>query len=181
MEHPESRNGLVLKETAPASAHFPFAFSRSPLQLPPFPVLFLRWIVFGHWALRRAARAWKSEPPYECLFIKAPALPQEQAFNSTVLSWAATRGLNMRKLTLALAALATIAVAAPTIATAEDFGVGVRVGGDQFRDRGEFRGREEFRGARAEFRDHDRGWHRGWDRDRSDRTVIIKRRHHDWD
>ena len=36
----------------------------------------------------------------------------------------------MRKLSLALAALATIAVAAPTIASAEDFGVGVRVGGD---------------------------------------------------
>ena len=85
----------------------------------------------------------------------------------------------MRKLSFALAALATIAVAAPTVASAEDFGVGVRVGGD--RDRGEFRERREFRGARAEFRDHDRGWHRGWDRDRGDRTVIIKRRHHNWD
>ena len=85
----------------------------------------------------------------------------------------------MRKLSFALAALATIAVAAPTIASANDFGVGVRVGGD--RDRGEFRDRDDFRGARAEFRDHDRGWHRGWDRDRRDRTVIIKRRHHDWD
>ena len=57
----------------------------------------------------------------------------------------------MRKLSLALAALATIAVAAPTIASAEEFGVGVRVGGD--RDRGEFRDRDDFRGARAEFRD----------------------------
>jgi hypothetical protein len=27
-----------------------------------------------------------------------------------------------------------------------------------------------------------RGWNRGWDRDRGDRTVIIKqRRHRDWD
>ena len=85
----------------------------------------------------------------------------------------------MRKLSLALAAIATIAVAAPTIASAEDFGVNVRVGGDHFRDRGEFRGHREFRGAHAEFRDHDRGWHR----DRGDRTVIITRRHHhhDWD
>ncbi len=92
----------------------------------------------------------------------------------------------MRKLSLALAALATIAVAAPTIASAEDFGVGVRIGGD--RDRVGFRDRDDFRGARAEFREHDRGLHRGWyrergwDRDRGDRTVIIKqRRHRDWD
>jgi hypothetical protein len=85
----------------------------------------------------------------------------------------------MRKLSLALAALATIAIAAPTVASAEEFGVGVRVGGD--RDRGEFRDHREFRGARAEFRDHDRGWHRGWDRDRGSRTVIIKHRHHNWD
>ena len=89
----------------------------------------------------------------------------------------------MRKLSLALAAPATIAIAAPTIASAEDFGVGVRVGGDHFRDRGEFRDRDDFRGARAEFRDRDRdrGWHRDWDRDRGDRTIIIKRRHRDWD
>ena len=90
----------------------------------------------------------------------------------------------MRKLSLALAALATIAVAAPTIASAEEFGVGVRIGSD--RDRGGVRDRDDFRGARAEFRDHDRGfhrgWDRGWDRDRGDRTVIIKqRRHRDWD
>jgi len=86
----------------------------------------------------------------------------------------------MRKLGLALATLATIGVAAPSIATAQDFGVGVRVGGDRYGDRG-FRDRDNFRGARAEFRDHDRGWHRGWDRDRGDRTVIIKRGHRDWD
>jgi hypothetical protein len=88
----------------------------------------------------------------------------------------------MRKLSLALATLATIAVAAPTIASAQDFGVGVRIGGDRFGDRG-FRDRDDFRGARAEFRDrdYDRGWHRGWDRDRGNRTVIIKRGHRDWD
>jgi hypothetical protein len=84
----------------------------------------------------------------------------------------------MRKLSLALAALATIAVSAPTIASAEEFGVGVRVGGD--RDRGEFRDRDDFRGARAEFRDHDRGMRRG-DRDRDDRTVVNKRGHRDRD
>ena len=79
----------------------------------------------------------------------------------------------MRKLTLTLAALATLAI--PTIASAQS--VDVRVGGD--RDRGEFRERGEHRGARAEFRG-DRGWHRGWDRRRSERTVIIKRHRH-WD
>ena len=75
----------------------------------------------------------------------------------------------MKKLSMSLATLATIAVAAPTIASAEEFGV--RIGGgnrDFHRDRGEFRERGEFRGARAEFREHgDRGWHR----DRSDRVV----------
>ena len=54
------------------------------------------------------------------------------------------------------AALAAIAVAAPTIAKAEEFGV--RVGGDRdmYRDR-------DFRAARAEFAygEHDRSLHRG--------------------
>jgi hypothetical protein len=108
------------------------------------------------------------------------AVPTEQAFGSTVfLLGSYERGWNMRKLSLALAAVATIAVAAPTIASAEDFGVGVRIGGD--RDRVGFRDRDDFRGARAEFREHDRGLHRGWYRDRGERTVIIKRRHRDWD
>ena len=90
----------------------------------------------------------------------------------------------MRKLSLALAALATIAVAAPTVSSAEELGVGVRVGSDRY-DRGDFRDREDFRGARNEFRgrdrDFDRGYHRGWYRDRGERTVIIKRRHRDFD
>jgi hypothetical protein len=89
----------------------------------------------------------------------------------------------MRKLSIALATLATIAVAAPSIASAEDFGVGVRVGGDRDRlgHRGEFRDRDDFRGARAEFRERDRGFHRDFDRDRDDRRIVIKRHHHDWD
>jgi len=93
----------------------------------------------------------------------------------------------MKKVALALATLATIAVAAPTLASAEDFGVGIRVGSDGYRDRGDYyRESREFRGARAEYRG-DRGWHRGWDRgwdrDHGERTIIIKRRHHhhDWD
>ena len=87
----------------------------------------------------------------------------------------------MKHFAIALATIATLAVAAPTISSAEE--IGVRIGGDRDfrRDRGEFRERGEFHGARAEYRD--RGWHRGWDRDRrSDRVVIIKKqRHHDWD
>ena len=78
----------------------------------------------------------------------------------------------MKKLSYVLAALATIAVAAPTVASAEGFSV--RVGGDRdyYRD--------HYRGARAELYEHDRGFHRGWYNHDRDRTVIIKRHHH-WD
>ncbi len=82
----------------------------------------------------------------------------------------------MKKLSIALATIATLAVAAPTIASAQS--IGIRVGGDRdfHRDRG------EIRGARAEFRGHDRGLHRGWRNHHADRVVIIKRhRHHHWD
>jgi hypothetical protein len=74
----------------------------------------------------------------------------------------------MKRVSLLLAALATIAVAAPSVANAQGFSV--RVGSD----------RDYYRGPRAEFYTHDRGLHRGWyDRD-ADRTVIIKR-HRYWD
>lgn len=78
----------------------------------------------------------------------------------------------MKKLSYVLAALATAAVAVPTIASAEEFGV--RIGSDH--------GYYDHYGPRAEVYAHDRGWHRGWyDRD-ADRTVVIKRHHHyDWD
>src|SRR5882724_10129846 len=79
----------------------------------------------------------------------------------------------MKKIFCVLAALATIAVAAPTVASADSFGF--RIGGD----RDYYRDRDDFRGPRAEFYGYNRGWHRGWDRDR-DRTVIIKR-HRYWD
>jgi hypothetical protein len=61
----------------------------------------------------------------------------------------------MKKFACALAALATIAVAAPTVASAESFGFRVGSERDYYRDR------DEFRGPRAEFYAHDRGWHRG--------------------
>jgi hypothetical protein len=80
----------------------------------------------------------------------------------------------MRKLTYALAAAATLAIGAPTIANAEGFGV--YVGGDHgyYGDR--------YDGPVVRFRDHDRGWHNGWyhhrDRFRGDGVVI---REHRWD
>jgi hypothetical protein len=81
----------------------------------------------------------------------------------------------MRKFSCVLAALATIAVAAPTVASAQGFSV--RVGGD----RDYYRDRDDYRGPRAEFYEHDRGLDRGWyDRD-GDRTVIIRRHHRYWD
>jgi Ni/Co efflux regulator RcnB len=75
---------------------------------------------------------------------------------------------------LVLAAVAAMAVAAPTIASATEFGV--RIGGDRdyYRDR-------DYGGPRAEFYGHDRGFHHGWfhrDYD-GDRTVVIQRHH--WD
>jgi hypothetical protein len=88
----------------------------------------------------------------------------------------------MKKIVLACAALATIVVA-PSIASAEDFSV--RVGGDRgmYRDGGDYRTSREFRGSRAEYGydRHDRGLHRGWYKDRGERTVIIKKRHGHWD
>jgi hypothetical protein len=77
----------------------------------------------------------------------------------------------MKKLSCVLAALATIAVAAPTVASAEGFSVRIGEDRDYYRDHD--------RGPR-EFYEHDRGWHRGWYHRDSDRTVVI-RRHHHWD
>jgi Ni/Co efflux regulator RcnB len=84
----------------------------------------------------------------------------------------------MKKISLVLAALATIAVAAPSVASAESFGF--RVGSDRDYSRDYYRDRDNFRGARAEYYGHDRGLHRGWYKHGGDRTVIIQRRHH-WD
>jgi len=77
----------------------------------------------------------------------------------------------MKKVSFILAALATIAVAAPTVASAESFGF--RIGPDRYADR------DYYRTPRAEFYGHDRGWHRGWYHHDGDRVVI--RRHHYWD
>jgi hypothetical protein len=61
-----------------------------------------------------------------------------------------------KKISCLLAALATIAVAAPTVASAEGFSF--RVGGD----RDYYRDRDDYRGSGVDFYQHDRGLHRGW-------------------
>ena len=84
----------------------------------------------------------------------------------------------MRK--LAFVFVAALAVAVPRIANAQGFSVDV--GHDGYRDRGEY---SEYRDVPVEYREHDRGWHRDWDRRDSrnrERVTIIKRRHRDdWD
>jgi hypothetical protein len=65
---------------------------------------------------------------------------------------------DMKKLGYVIAALATIAIAAPSIASAEDMMM-----------------RHDRLGARAEMH-HDHGWHRH----HHDRVVIVKHRRHDY-
>jgi hypothetical protein len=78
----------------------------------------------------------------------------------------------MKKMSYILAALATIAVAAPTVASAEGFSFRIGGGPDYYyRD-------HDYRGPRAEFYEHNRGWHRGWYHD-GERVII--RRHRYWD
>jgi hypothetical protein len=70
----------------------------------------------------------------------------------------------MKKLGHVIAALGAIAVAAPSIASAET--VVIRQGGHHY-------------GARAEFREHrDYGRHEGWHHRHADRMVIVRHRHH---
>ena len=74
----------------------------------------------------------------------------------------------MKKFGYIIAALGAIAIAAPSIASAET--VVIKRG-----DRG-----HHF-GARAEFREHrDRGWHEGWRHRHADRVVIVRHRHHEY-
>ena len=81
----------------------------------------------------------------------------------------------MKKISCVLAALATMAVAAPTVASAQSFGFRIGAGPDYY-----YRDRDYYRGPRVDFYRHDRGLHRGWYNRDGDRTVIIKR-HRYWD
>ena len=75
----------------------------------------------------------------------------------------------MKKFGYAIAALGAIAVAAPSIASAETTII-------RHRDHDRYGARAEYRDHR-EFREHrDRGWHEGW-RHHRDRVVIVKHRH----
>ena len=82
----------------------------------------------------------------------------------------------MKKLGLITAAVAAIAIAAPSVASAEK--IVIKRGGEHHYGRADKvvikSGHRE--GARAEFRGgyHDRGWHRGHDR----KVVIIKHGRH---
>jgi hypothetical protein len=79
----------------------------------------------------------------------------------------------MRKLSCTLAALATLAIAIPTAASAGGFGV--YVGGDR-----DYYGDRYYGGPSVRFYGHDRGLHRGWyPRYYDDRGVVIRR--HYWD
>jgi hypothetical protein len=85
----------------------------------------------------------------------------------------------MKKFGYVIAALGVFAIAAPSIASAEDLVIkrdGDRVGAraEVREHRGEFRDRREFREHRAEFRE------RGWRRHHADKVVIIKNRRHDY-
>ncbi len=71
----------------------------------------------------------------------------------------------MKKFAYVLAALGAMAVAVPSIASAET--VVIKRGGHH----------HGWYGARAQIH-HDRGWHRGWHR--GDRTVVIKKRYHSY-
>ncbi|WFU29291.1 hypothetical protein QA635_21970 [Bradyrhizobium brasilense] len=82
----------------------------------------------------------------------------------------------MTKLTYALAAVAALSIAAPTVASAQ--GVGIYVG----RDHGYY-GDRYYGGPRVDVYRHDRGWHHGWYKHHRDyyrdRGFVI--RGHDWD
>jgi hypothetical protein len=104
---------------------------------------------------------------------------------------------DMKKLGYVIAALSAIAIAAPSIASAETVVIkrgdrdnyGARAEFREHRDHGWREGwgwrhrHRDIYGARAEFREHrDRGWHEGWGwRHRHhDKVVIIKNRHHEY-
>src|SRR5665647_3829334 len=91
-------------------------------------------------------------------------LPVSRELSPASMFKSAQRRDIMKKLGYVIAALGAIAIAAPSIASAET--VVIRHGGHHY-------------GARAEFREHrDHGWHEGWRHRHADRMVIVRHRHH---
>jgi hypothetical protein len=86
---------------------------------------------------------------------------------------------NMKKLGYVIAALGAIAVAAPSIASAEEFAIRHR-DHDRFSDHFRYGDHDRF-GARAEFREHrDHGWHEGRRHRHGDKVVITRHHHHEY-
>ncbi|WP_349645125.1 hypothetical protein [Bradyrhizobium sp. Leo121] len=141
------------------------AARRGALRLNYRDVLQTSKAAVGGW-LRNVA-----EHPFKKVPTQFPKLHgQPFVFLSVVTN---ERRRTMRKLSYVLAALATIAVAAPTVASAQGFSVRIGSDRDYYRD-------HDYYGPRAGFYGYDRGWHRGWYHRYGDRDVII-RRHHYWD
>src|ERR1700761_1816580 len=93
----------------------------------------------------------------------SPKIPSERSCAGDVYSSLESEEDNMKKFGYVAAALGAIAIALPSIASAET--VVIRHGHHGW-DR-----------ARAEYRMHrDNGWHRGWDPDH-DRVVIREHRY----
>jgi hypothetical protein len=93
-----------------------------------------------------------------------------------------TKEDSMKKLGYVIAALGVFAIAAPSIASAEEFAIGR----DRDHKRAEFREHREFRdrdrlrsGARAEYRERREWRERGWRHRHADKVMIIKKRHHE--
>jgi hypothetical protein len=97
---------------------------------------------------------------FRILFGFPGNVPADEPFNSC-----STEEDSMKKFGYIIAALGVIAIAAPSIASAEP--LMIKQGGHRHD------------GARAEFRGHrDHGWHEG--RRHHDRVVVIKHRRHDY-
>jgi hypothetical protein len=87
----------------------------------------------------------------------------------------------MKRFGYVIAALGAIAIAAPSIASAETVVIkrGDRHFDHRIGPRAEFR--EHRFGPRAEYREHrDRGWHEGWRHRHADKVVIIKKHHREY-
>jgi hypothetical protein len=81
----------------------------------------------------------------------------------------------MKKFGYVIAALGAIAVASPSIASAETMVIKHR-DHDRYGARAEYRNHDRY-GARGDYREHrDHGWHEGW-RHHHDRVVISRHRH----